>query len=335
MVALAISPKLQKPRGYPLGAPPQASRFSELSELLLDEAPSRDIHEGPASYSLISQLLTLAANAIALCQGAHLGSLKLYNKKFLRLCFTKYEASSNLRGPTVMEAQAADKRCWELISDLVNQHSWKLDDALHELSEVRSDMSSLLAPRPFINKKLLETQDTWRPRLTGITRGAKVRVKAAKAVATSTTSQTGWNEAAKAARARKVNLLRPRASGFLPSSWRASATHFACAFKVASARILPLAATSTVVPYPKQTAPLAGAITQRLNMLLPRPRTPASTNSGTSSKRSRVFRFVYQLNRQVPLEPLWNFRRRNPQYLRLLWPFAKATLTSPLGWSFW
>eukprot|EP00439_Symbiodinium_sp_Y106_P016114 s8083_g2.t1 len=174
MVALAISPKLQKPRGYPLGAPPQASRFSELSELLLDEAPSRDIHEGPASYSLISQLLTLAANAIALCQGAHLGSLKLYNKKFLRLCFTKYEASSNLRGPTVMEAQAAgahlgslklynkkflrlcftkyeassnlrgptvmeaqaaDKRCWELISDLVNQHSWKLDDALHELSE--------------------------------------------------------------------------------------------------------------------------------------------------------------------------------------------------------
>ena len=103
MVALAISPKLQKPRGHPLGAPPQASPLfsSELSELLRDDAPSRDIHEGPASYSLISQLLTLAANAIALCQGAHLGSLKLYNKKFLRLCFTKYEASSNLRGPTV------------------------------------------------------------------------------------------------------------------------------------------------------------------------------------------------------------------------------------------
>ena len=127
--------------------PRKQARFSELSELLLDDAPSRDIHEGPASYSLISQLLTLAANAIALCQGAHLGSLKLYNKKFLRLCFTKYEASSNLRDPTVMEAQAADKRCLELISDLVNQHSWKLDDALHELSEVRSDMSSLLAPR--------------------------------------------------------------------------------------------------------------------------------------------------------------------------------------------
>ena len=79
-----------------------------------------------------------------------------------------------------MEAQAADKRCWELISDLVNQHSWKLDDALRELSEVRSDMSSLLAPRPFINKKLLETQDTWRPRLAGLTRGGKGAGKGGK-----------------------------------------------------------------------------------------------------------------------------------------------------------
>ena len=71
--------------------PRKQARFSELSELLLDEA----------SYSLISQLLTLAANAIALCQGAHLGSLKLYNKKFLRLCFIKYEAT---RRPPTCEA---------------------------------------------------------------------------------------------------------------------------------------------------------------------------------------------------------------------------------------
>jgi len=145
--------------------PRKQARFSELSELLLDEAPAREIHEGPASFGLISQLLTLAANSVALCRGAHLGSLKLYNKKFLRLCFTKYDASSNLRGPTVMEAQSADKRCWELIAELVNLHNWKLDDALHELSEVRSDMSSLLAPRAFIHRRFLEpvdSVDTWR-----------------------------------------------------------------------------------------------------------------------------------------------------------------------------
>ena len=69
--------------------PKKLPRLSELSDLLLDEAPSRDIHDGPASFNLINQLLTLATNSIALCRGAHLGSLKLYQKKFLKLCFTK------------------------------------------------------------------------------------------------------------------------------------------------------------------------------------------------------------------------------------------------------
>ena len=97
--------------------------------MLLDEAPSRDIHDGPTSFNLINQLLTLATNSIALCRGAHLGSLKLYQKKFLKLCFMKYESASNLRGPTSLEVQAADKRAWELIGELVNIHVWKLDDA--------------------------------------------------------------------------------------------------------------------------------------------------------------------------------------------------------------
>ena len=83
--------------------PKKLPRLSELSDLLLDEAPSRDIHDGPASFNLINQLLTLATNSIALCRGAHLGSLKLYQKKFLKLCFMKYESASNLRGPTSLE----------------------------------------------------------------------------------------------------------------------------------------------------------------------------------------------------------------------------------------
>ncbi|CAE7241641.1 unnamed protein product [Symbiodinium microadriaticum] len=65
--------------------PKKLPRITELSDLLLDEAPSRDIHDGPASFNLINQLLTLATNSIALCRGAHLGSLKLYQKKFLKL----------------------------------------------------------------------------------------------------------------------------------------------------------------------------------------------------------------------------------------------------------
>ncbi|CAE7244381.1 unnamed protein product [Symbiodinium sp. CCMP2592] len=146
--------------------PRKQARF-DLTELFLDEAPTRDIHEGPASFGLVTQLLSLAANAIALCQGAHLGSLKLYNKRFMRICFTKYDAAASLRGPTTMEAQAADRRCWEIIADLVNVHHWKLDDALHEVAEVRSDMHSLLAPRPFIPKPKFDLDNSWKARFTG------------------------------------------------------------------------------------------------------------------------------------------------------------------------
>ena len=153
--------------------PKKLPRLQELSDLLLDEAPTRDIHDGPASYNMINQLLTLATNSIALCQGAHLGALKMYQKRFLRLCFTKYESASNLRGPTSLEAQSADKRAWEIIAELVNQHAWKLDDALHEMSEVRADLSSLLAPRATLPKQLLNHQETWRPRYPGRGRGGK------------------------------------------------------------------------------------------------------------------------------------------------------------------
>ena len=96
--------------------PKKLPRLQELSDLLLDEAPARDIHDGPASYNMINQLLTLATNSIALCQGAHLGALKMYQKRVMRLCFTKYESASNLPGPTSFEAQSADKRAWEIIS---------------------------------------------------------------------------------------------------------------------------------------------------------------------------------------------------------------------------
>ena len=147
--------------------PKKLPRLTELSDLLLDEAPSRDIHDGPASFNLINQLLTLATNSIALCRGAHLGSLKLYQKKFLKLCFMKYESASNFRGPTSLEAQAADKRAWELIGELVNIHAWKLDDALHEVTQVRADLSTLLAPPAQIPKHLLQLKEPWRNRQDG------------------------------------------------------------------------------------------------------------------------------------------------------------------------
>ncbi|CAE7198904.1 unnamed protein product [Symbiodinium sp. CCMP2592] len=121
--------------------PRKQARF-DLTELFLDEAPTRDIYmKAPLPLALI--------------------------------CFTKYDAAASLRGPTTMEAQAADRRCWEIIADLVNVHHWKLDDALHEVAEVRSDMHSLLAPRPFISKPKFDLDNSWKARFTGNGRGGK------------------------------------------------------------------------------------------------------------------------------------------------------------------
>ncbi|CAE7443250.1 unnamed protein product [Symbiodinium sp. CCMP2592] len=83
------------------------------------------------------------------------------------------QAAASLRGPTTMEAQAADRRCWEIIADLVNVHHWKLDDALHEVAEVRSDLHSLFAPRPFIPKPKFDLDNSWKSRFTGNGRGGK------------------------------------------------------------------------------------------------------------------------------------------------------------------
>ena len=132
--------------------PKKTPRLSELSDLPLDEAPTREFHSGPVSHNLLSQLLSLKAVALSLVKACHLGSIKIYNRKFIRLCFPRFEAGSGLRGPSMEEAQQADKRAWEVIADLCNLHQWTLDNALYEVTEVRSELSALLAPRPALPK---------------------------------------------------------------------------------------------------------------------------------------------------------------------------------------
>ena len=74
--------------------PKKVPRLSELSDLLLDEAPAREIHSGPVSHNLLSQLLSLKVVALSLVKACHLGSIKIYNRKFVRLCFPRFEATS-------------------------------------------------------------------------------------------------------------------------------------------------------------------------------------------------------------------------------------------------
>ena len=102
----------------------------ELSDLLLDEVPSRDI---PASGTIgmfhLQQLLSLLSVSLALCKAAHLQTLRTYERAFMRLAGTRYSADSGLRAPHVEELQAADRQFWYVVNALF-QKGWTLDDAL-------------------------------------------------------------------------------------------------------------------------------------------------------------------------------------------------------------
>ena len=56
----------------------------QMTELLLDEVPSRDL-PSQMGIAQLTQVLMLQAFAIALCKGAHLHVLKTYVAKFVRL----------------------------------------------------------------------------------------------------------------------------------------------------------------------------------------------------------------------------------------------------------
>ena len=58
----------------------------------------------------------------------------------------RLEPDFNLRTANILEAQAADKQLWQIIHDLVADSGFSLDDALHEVTQYRSDMQSLLQP---------------------------------------------------------------------------------------------------------------------------------------------------------------------------------------------
>ena len=54
--------------------------------------------------------------------------------------------------PNVLEAQSADEALWPSMADLMNDQGWTLDECLCEFTNVRSDLATLLQPRPKISK---------------------------------------------------------------------------------------------------------------------------------------------------------------------------------------
>ena len=113
----------------------------------MDDQPELSVESRPLSAGWLRHIQTIFRNALALCNAAHLKSLKDFDKKIADLCLKQPDRTSGLRTVTTQELLSADRRMWNTISDLLRE-GWSLDEALHEMTTVRSDIPSLLQWRP-------------------------------------------------------------------------------------------------------------------------------------------------------------------------------------------
>ena len=123
------------------------SEVQLLTAAFMDDQPELSVESRPLSAGWLMQIQTIFRNALALCNAAHLKSLKDFDKKIADLCLKQPDRTSGLRTVTTQELLSADRRMWNTISDLLRE-GWSLDEALHEMTTVRSDIPSLLQWRP-------------------------------------------------------------------------------------------------------------------------------------------------------------------------------------------
>ncbi|CAE7347311.1 unnamed protein product [Symbiodinium natans] len=119
-----------------------------LSSLLLDDPPTIEVTDANMGISGIQRILAVHDVALAMVGSAHLARLKAYSCKFVQLVSQRFDPTSGLRAPTILEAQQADCRIWQSIHSLVSEKAWSLNDALHEFTEIRGELSTLLQARP-------------------------------------------------------------------------------------------------------------------------------------------------------------------------------------------
>ena len=118
-----------------------------LASAFFDDTPEMPVEHMRLSTAWLERIQQVFRNAWALCGAAHLANLKAFDKRVRELCFASPDPALGLRTPNTAELLAADKKMWQVISDLVAQN-WTLDDALHEVTVMRGDLRSLLQLRP-------------------------------------------------------------------------------------------------------------------------------------------------------------------------------------------
>ena len=118
------------------------SEAAFLSTALFDDTPEMPVDHLRLSPAWLGRIQAIFRNAIALCKGAHLQRLKAYDKKILDWA-TQTPSDASLRTVTTSELVASDRKLWREIASLCST-GWTLDDALHEMTHVRSDIGNLL-----------------------------------------------------------------------------------------------------------------------------------------------------------------------------------------------
>ena len=117
----------------------------ELHSLLMDDLPAMEISNASMGLNAVRSSMDIHNTALSLVGAAHLPQFAVAVK-------LEPETGLRPRPPTILEAQSVDKHLWSVVSDLVQEKSWSLDQALHELTYVRSDMSTWLQARPRLPK---------------------------------------------------------------------------------------------------------------------------------------------------------------------------------------
>ena len=154
-----------------------------ISTALFDETPEQSIDRAFLSPTWLSRCQTVMRNAIALCNGAHLRILKAFDAKVFELATQSLAPDSGLRTVQTAELLQADRKLWSELA-LLHSEGWSLDQALHEMTKVRSDMHALLQPRA---KQVVVYKGT---ATTGKGKGKDSKSKGAKGVIQSQLKET-------------------------------------------------------------------------------------------------------------------------------------------------
>ena len=78
--------------------------------------------------------------------------------KLAEFTFPHLNSESGLRHVMAIEFIAADKKIWRAIPQL-HAKGWTREESIHEMTVVRSDISSLLKPRPNVPKPLPQPRE--------------------------------------------------------------------------------------------------------------------------------------------------------------------------------